>query len=117
MQKLDEHLLRELRERLEKDKQTVSKRLEELQKQDPFSNPDRLNDNASDDTEAGEESGHDRVSAIVDELKSRLLDIDAALLRMDNGTYGTCTNCGQLTQEARLRILPAATLCLDCEKK
>ncbi len=116
MQKLDESLLRELKARLEHDKQTTTKRLAQLASQDPFTDPDRANDNASDDTEASELSGHERMSALMDELKAHLSDIIAALERMEKGTYGICTNCGKLIEPERLRILPTATLCLNCEQ-
>ena len=40
--------------------------------------------------------------------------IRAALRRMDEGTYGTCANCGADINPARLEALPTATLCINC---
>jgi RNA polymerase-binding transcription factor DksA len=40
--------------------------------------------------------------------------IRAALRRMDEGTYGTCANCGAEIAPARLAALPTATLCINC---
>ena len=40
--------------------------------------------------------------------------IDAALERMDQGEYGDCLRCGQRIASERLRVDPAATLCLGC---
>ncbi|TML94237.1 MAG: hypothetical protein E6G03_13690 [Actinobacteria bacterium] len=45
-----------------------------------------------------------------------LAEIDAALRRIENGTYGTCTNCGKQIPEERLEALPWATLCIDCQR-
>jgi len=45
-----------------------------------------------------------------------LAEIDTALKRIDNGTYGTCTNCGKQIPEERLEALPWATLCIDCQR-
>jgi DnaK suppressor protein len=45
-----------------------------------------------------------------------LTEIDAALKRIANGTYGTCTNCGNHIPEERLEALPWATLCIDCQR-
>ena len=42
-----------------------------------------------------------------------LADIDAALKRIDEGTYGTCVNCGKPIAEARLEAYPWASLCID----
>jgi DnaK suppressor protein len=46
-----------------------------------------------------------------------LLAIDAALARIDKGTFGTCVNCGAQIAEARLEAMPWATLCIDCKRK
>ncbi len=45
-----------------------------------------------------------------------LRDIDAALRRIEDGTYGTCTNCGKQIPEERLEARPWATLCIDCQR-
>jgi DnaK suppressor protein len=45
-----------------------------------------------------------------------LAEIDAALVRIDDGTYGTCTNCQKQIPEERLEALPWATLCIDCQR-
>ncbi len=44
-------------------------------------------------------------------------EIDAALLRIDAGTYGTCTNCGDEIPAARLEAYPWASLCIECKRK
>ncbi len=43
--------------------------------------------------------------------------VDAALARIDAGTYGICVTCGQPIAAARLEALPAAAHCIDCQKK
>ena len=45
-----------------------------------------------------------------------LTEIDAALKRIDDGTYGQCTNCGTQIPEERLEARPYATLCIDCQR-
>src|SRR5437763_8949428 len=45
-----------------------------------------------------------------------LADIDAALKRIEDGTYGICTNCGKQIPEERLEARPWATLCIDCQR-
>jgi DnaK suppressor protein len=42
-----------------------------------------------------------------------LLEIDAALERIDDGTYGLCADCGAPIGEERLLAVPYATLCID----
>lgn len=46
-----------------------------------------------------------------------LAEIDAALKRIDAGTYGTCTNCGKEIAPERLEAYPWAALCIDCARQ
>jgi DnaK suppressor protein len=43
-----------------------------------------------------------------------LADLDAADARLSDGTYGVCASCGRAIPLERLRLLPAATLCVPC---
>ncbi|HET9116199.1 MAG TPA: TraR/DksA C4-type zinc finger protein [Gaiellaceae bacterium] len=45
-----------------------------------------------------------------------LADIDSALRRIDDGTYGTCVSCGREIPLQRLEAYPAASLCIDCRR-
>jgi len=45
-----------------------------------------------------------------------LAQIDRALTRLDEGTYGSCERCGKPIGEGRLRALPWATLCIDDQR-
>ena len=116
MQSFPTNVLSDIRNHLEDDKKKTAARIEELVAQDPFSDAERANNNAASDTDANEESTHDRFAAMLDEQRAHLSDIDAALLRILDGTYGYCTNCKQMIDTDRLAILPTATLCLNCEK-
>jgi len=44
-------------------------------------------------------------------------EIDAALQRIEDGTYGTCVNCGGEIPVARLEAQPWASLCIDCKRQ
>jgi RNA polymerase-binding protein DksA len=46
-----------------------------------------------------------------------LADIDAALTRIEDGTYGICSNCGKPISAERLEARPWATLCIDCQRE
>lgn len=45
-----------------------------------------------------------------------LAEIDTALRRIDEGTYGTCERCGKPVGEERLEAIPSATQCIDCKR-
>jgi RNA polymerase-binding protein DksA len=46
-----------------------------------------------------------------------LAELDAALKRLDDGTYGVCTSCGQEIAPERLEAYPWASLCIDCKRE
>jgi len=54
--------------------------------------------------------------SLTDGERTTLLHIDDALVRIDEGTYGLCLNCGQLMTEKRLNAVPWAPYCLDCQE-
>jgi RNA polymerase-binding transcription factor DksA len=47
------------------------------------------------------------------ELREALDDVDAALVRLADGSYGNCEVCGKPIGAARLEAMPAARLCID----
>lgn len=46
-----------------------------------------------------------------------LAEIDAALARIEQGTYGICVTCGRPIAAERLEALPYATQCIECKRK
>lgn len=90
---------------------TLEKRKKEISKEDPFSDVDRINDNAASDTEADEQFGHARTSAINKELSKNIINIRKALTRIKIGKYGICEDCGQMIDTDRLIAFPETTFC------
>ncbi|HLG57388.1 MAG TPA: TraR/DksA C4-type zinc finger protein [Vicinamibacterales bacterium] len=54
--------------------------------------------------------------ALIQMKSETLKKVDAALRRLDEGSYGDCFECGDEIAEARLRALPFAVRCKDCEE-
>jgi RNA polymerase-binding protein DksA len=54
-------------------------------------------------------------------IRNNILDlieqIERAVARIDDGTYGTCERCGRLIDASRLKALPHASLCMDCKRR
>jgi DnaK suppressor protein len=57
----------------------------------------------------------DTHASIIETLEQQLADIDDALKRVDEARYGICLNCGQEIPPERLRVLPSAIYCVDCQ--
>lgn len=54
--------------------------------------------------------------AVEHELEDNLKEIEEAFIRIENGTYGICSDCGEVMSLERLEAMPEATLCIKCEK-
>ena len=50
--------------------------------------------------------------SILEQVEAELADVEHALRRLDDGTYGTCEVCGKTIPDERLEAMPATRLCL-----
>lgn len=80
--------------------------------------------------EASEESPYDQHMAetaavtldreidlsLEENTRASIAQIDRALGKLENGSYGLCDKCGKPIGEDRLRVAPFATLCIDCKR-
>jgi RNA polymerase-binding transcription factor len=57
------------------------------------------------------------VAALAQAARERLADIDAALARLADGSYGACQTCGQPIGAERLAARPAARTCIGCTRR
>lgn len=68
-----------------------------------------------------EDAATDTVAAILSRLEGRqrheLDEIEDALVRLEAGSFGLCERCGRAIALARLRAMPAARHCLECQQK
>ncbi|CAA9210853.1 MAG: hypothetical protein AVDCRST_MAG76-107 [uncultured Acidimicrobiales bacterium] len=75
------------------------------------------------DTQFDDESGEGSTTAVDRErdlalsaqARAEVADIDVALDKIDDGTYGTCDKCGKAIPKARLEVIPWAALCVNCK--
>jgi RNA polymerase-binding transcription factor DksA len=51
--------------------------------------------------------------SILEHVDAQLVDVDRALGRLEQGSYGTCEACGRRIDDDRLRARPAARFCID----
>lgn len=115
--KFPQRLLKPIEDFLKQKEKRLKAQKEALEKEDPYADVSRVNDNAASDTEAAEESGHERISALKKELDKALIEIRKTLTRIKIGKYAVCEKCGKMIDTDRLSIKPTATLCIECEKK
>ncbi len=100
--------------KLDSEKEKLEKEINNYRKEDPYNDKTRSRGMLDDDITAIEE--HDRLNATKTELERALKDVVAALVRIEKGTYGKCSNCGNEISQERLEIMPTANLCLTCQQ-
>jgi DnaK suppressor protein len=71
--------------------------------------------NFADSSQVSAERGE--AEALATELREALTDVEDALGRLAEGTYGICERCGQPIAPARLEAKPAARLCITCASR
>ena len=54
--------------------------------------------------------------SLSDTERNLLMQIDEAFVRMKNGSYAVCTNCGTTIGEKRLTAVPWTPFCIDCQE-
>lgn len=66
------------------------------------------------DTRVAQEIVSLNPASLEDEIR-RLRGVQAAIDRMEHGTYGSCTRCGRAINPDRLNLQPSVTCCAECE--
>lgn len=111
--------LKEFQGQLEKEKAKLEERLKNLIAPEGLLNelPDFGGEVSDESIEADQVEEIGNILALKQILENDLKNIDEALERIKNGTYGICRRCQKEIELKRLRVEPAATLCSKCVKK
>ena len=103
-------LLATLRASLEAERDHLRQQLADLGHGDPGSLD--FDENFADSGQVAAEQGETRVLA--GQMADTLAMVDAALAKMDEGTFGVCERCGNEIAEARLEAMPTTRYCISC---
>jgi DnaK suppressor protein len=123
---MEKKLLKELQEKLEKQKKDITNQLIKFADKDEKLKGDwdtrfpSFADNEAGsgamEQAAGEVEEYNSLLPVEHNLELELKNIDLALEKIKKGTYGICENCHQEIDVERLRIHPSARYCLSCKK-
>ena len=106
--------LKKIANRVNKQRKLIQIKISRLRSEDPLSTEDRALI-VEPGTDAGVLSGHERVVVLEQRLKRDLKEIESALKKIKNGTYGKCERCKKPIEIRRLEVKPEAVYCLKCE--
>ena len=99
----------------DKIKAELESRLQAMQKRLDSIKRDVTQSHSGDSAEQAQERENDEVvDAIGNETAQSIRDIQAALMRIEDGTYGLCEVCGGDIGQGRLEVIPEATRCVNC---
>ena len=115
--KFPPNVLEPVRRFLVRELKKINKRYDQLKKDDPFANEERVNDNAALDFEADEQFGHARAEATTGRLAKKMIQLKKALTRVKIGRYGICEQCNKFIDTKRLIVYPETTICVKCMQK
>jgi len=105
-----------LRSRLESERRRLTEELEQLQ---ASANPKDERREGSPfgkrEEEATETLELEKRIVLEKRIREQLAGVEHALHKFEEGTYGSCDNCGQPIDPARLEALPEASLCMKCK--
>jgi RNA polymerase-binding transcription factor DksA len=76
---------------------------------------DELTDLAYDGLAASHDARSEVTAALMRRARAALAEIDAALFRLAIGRFGLCQHCGRDIALERLKALPMASLCVECQ--
>ena len=111
----------EFKERLLEERGRLLEAIERLHQDHPGSLEDETSELSFADNHIGDVASETFDRELDEGLEEgaahRLEQIDAALGRIEEGSYGTCAVCGKQIPEERLRAAPWATLCIDDQRK
>ena len=105
-----------LRSRLESERKRLVEELEQLQASaSPTDERREGSPFGKREEEATETLELEKRTVLEKRIKEQLADVEHALHKFEEGTYGLCDNCGQAIDPARLEALPQASLCMKCK--
>jgi DnaK suppressor protein len=111
----------QLRQRMLEARQRVVDAIDNIHAENPGSIGDETEETTFQDNHLGDIAtatfDREMASTLEDNSAHVLAEIDAALKRIDEGTFGVCTRCGQPIDAERLEALPWATLCIEDKRK
>ncbi|MGD9853283.1 MAG: TraR/DksA family transcriptional regulator [Nitrospirales bacterium] len=105
-----------LRQMLLEKKREIQKQIDELIIQRREEQERWRGEPAMDDQDmAYRDSSADQIISLLEVRHRMRITLDEALTRLQEGTYGVCKECGEPVSRARLKALPFAKTCIECQ--
>jgi DnaK suppressor protein len=111
-----QEVITELRKRLSAERESLQEQIQSLSAENQVQHDDAgVGNHLADD--ATDIFTRERNIALSNNAQELLAQVDSALQRLDQGSYGVCARCGREISTERLEALPYATLCISCQSE
>jgi len=120
---MNENTLKEIKSKLEERRKAIQSQLESFASKDKkvkgdwdtkYPRTDSATGSSQLEDAADEVEEYSNLLPVEHSLELQLIDIESAIKKIDNGTYGKCEKCGKEISEERLKAYPEAKTCNEC---
>jgi DnaK suppressor protein len=119
--KLDRDTLAAIRAQLERERADLERQMQDVEEESFQGTQSDLTGEVGIDEDFADAGSatfeRERAFSIQNNIRDLIDQINGALARIDEGSYGTCERCGRPIDAARLKALPHASLCMDCKRR
>jgi RNA polymerase-binding protein DksA len=118
---LDAKAVAKIRARLEEERRALEAEMAELEEESFRGTQSEITGEVGIDEDFADAGSatfdREQALSIANNIRDLIDQVDRALARIDEGTYGSCERCGRPIEAARLRALPRTLLCTDCKRR
>lgn len=120
---MNENTLKEIKSKLEERRKSIQSELESFASKDKkikgdwdtkYPRTHSATGSSQLEDAADEVEEYSNLLPVEHSLELQLLDIESAIKKIENGTYGKCEKCGKEISEERLKAYPEAKTCNEC---
>jgi DnaK suppressor protein len=119
--KLDSASLARIRKQLEEERVSLEAQMTELEEESFQGTQSELTGEVGIDEDFADAGSatfdREQALSIQNNIRDLIDQVDRALYRIKDGTYGSCERCGRPIDAARLKALPRTLLCTDCKRR
>jgi DnaK suppressor protein len=118
---LDAKAIAKIRAQLEEERRSLAAEMAELEEESFRGTQSEITGEVGIDEDFADAGSatfdREQALSIANNIRDLIDQVDRALSRIDEGTYGSCERCGRPIEAARLRALPRTLLCTDCKRR
>jgi len=119
--RLDQKAIAKIKEQLEQERHALTNEMAELEEESFQATQSEITGEVGIDEDFADAGSatfdREQALSIANNIRDLIDQVERALARIEEGSYGSCERCGRPIDSARLRALPRTLLCTDCKRR